>query len=268
MINNDNITVTDIQSVIYVKKNNPVGKIDFYTRKNGLGTHELIFRLCGEVETNFDGNVLNNKKSTVQFLPKGQGENEYSVETVDPGECIDIFFNTNIPLSDTAFCIDVNLPAEMKKMFEKINDIWIKKDVGYYCKSMSVLYKILTMLIETVNPLSKISDYPKIKTAVNYLNTNFCDYEIDFEYVASLSNISYSHFRHLFVKCMGISPAKYVTNKKTEYAKDLLESELYTVGEIAHIVGFKDVYYFSHAFKNITGFSPSIYKSKKQGQTV
>ncbi len=257
MINCDNITVTDIQRIVYVKKNNPVGKIDFYTQKTRLATHELIFRLFGEVKTDFDGTVLNNKKSTIQYLPKGQGNIEYKVETIETGECIDVFFDTDIPLSNAAFCVEVNSPVEMKNLFEKINDIWIKKDTGYYCQAMSILYEILSNLQKSENLVLKNSHYLKTKTAVDYLNANFCNTEIDYEYVASLCNISYSYFRRLFSKCMGISPAKYVTNKKIEYAKDLLVSGHYTVSEVSNIVGFNDIYYFSYSFKNITGFPPS-----------
>ncbi len=268
MINYNNITVTGIPSVLYVKKNNPIGKIDYHTKNDGLQTHELIFRLSGETKTYFDKMILNNKKFTVQFLPKGQGSHEYKVETIDPGECIDIFFETDIPLSDTAFCIEVNSSVEMKYLFEKINNIWLKKDTGYYCKAMSVLYNILSILKEADNKLSENLHYLKIKASIDYLNTNFCDYEINFEYISALSNISYSHFRHLFVKCMGISPAKYVTNKKIEYAKELLLSKRYTISEVADTVGFKDIYYFSYFFKKHTGVSPSVYIKKNQSHKI
>ncbi len=261
MINCDNITVTNIQSVVYVKKNNPPGKIDFYTRKMGLSTHELIFRLLGEVKTDFDGRILNNKKFTIQYLPKGRGSDEYKVETIETGECIDIYFDTNIPLCDEAFCVEVNSPIEMKDLFESVNSIWVKKDVGYYCDAMTVLYKILTVLKKQEDVMMQNLHYIKIKTGINYLNANFCNNEINFEYVASLCNMSYSYFRRLFLECMKISPAKYVTNKKIEYAKELLISKRHNVSEAAEIVGFKDVCYFSHAFKNITGVSPSTYKS-------
>ncbi len=257
MINNGNITVTDIQRVIYVRKNNPVGKIDFYTQKNGLPTHELIFRLFGEVKTDFDGKVLKNKKFTIQYLPKGCGNIEYKVETIETGECIDICFDTDKPLSDTAFCIEVNSPVKIKDLFESINSIWMKKDVEYYCDAMSVLYKILSLLKRQEDSIIENPHYIKIKTGVDYLNTNFCDNEINFEYVASLCNMSYSYFRRLFNESMKVSPSKYVINKKIEYAKELLLSKHYNVSEVSDIVGFRDVYYFSHAFKNITGVSPS-----------
>ncbi len=133
----------------------------------------------------------------------------------------------------------------------------MKKDAGYYYEAMSVLYKILSLLKSKKDSMIENPYYIKIRTGVDYLNSNFCDNEIDFEHVAALCNMSYSYFRRLFSVCMGISPAKYITNKKIEYAKDLLESGYYTVSEVSDIVGFNDIYYFSHSFKNIIGFPPS-----------
>ncbi len=261
---NQNITVKSIQSVLYVAKNNPVGTVVSYVRPEGLGHHELIFRMFGEVKTAFDGMVLQHKPFTVQYLPKGQGRMEYTAKTVETGECIDIFFDTDIPLSETAFCMETAAPAETKHLFEKINQIWLKKDTEYYYEAMAVLYRILGALKRSESSLFENSHYLKIKPAVDLLGNIFCDSEIDYEAAAALCHMSYSYFRRLFTECMGVPPAKYVINKKIEYAKELLLSNHYTVSEISDLVGFGDIYYFSHAFKKITGSAPSQYSDDKK----
>ncbi len=247
------ITVTSIQNVVYICKNNPANKVDFYTNKHGLRGHELIFRICGEVETDFDGTILKNKRGTVQYLPKGQGSQMYMVKTIETGECIDIHFDSDIPLSDTAFCTEENLTSDISEAFEKIYKLWKKKDLGYYYDSMRLLYKILKEITQSTQ-----CDvlYDRIKDGISYLNKHFCDESINYEEAASRCHISYSYFRRLFVKHFDVSPAKYVYNKKIDYAKELLSTNNFNVNEVANMVGFKDIYYFSAAFKRSTGKSP------------
>ncbi len=257
MINEKDITVTKITNVLYIKKNNPHGKIDNY---GILPTYELIYRICGEVKTSFDGIILENRKGSVQFLPKGGGKTEYRVETIETGECIDVFFDTDIPLSEKAFCKVSRFTGEIKNLFEKLYDAWLKKEDGYYYKAMSLLYRILELIKISLKDESNNQHYKKIAAGIEYLNENFCRSDINFEFVSELCGISYSYFRRLFTECMGSSPNKYILDKRIERAKELLSSKQFNINEISEALGFSDIYYFSHIFKKYTGVSPSKFK--------
>lgn len=54
-------------------------------------------------------------------------------------------------------------------------------------------------------------------------------------------------------------PVKYLTQLRIEYAKELLITGRYSIGEIAEMCGFENVYYFSTVFKKHTGIPPSKY---------
>ena len=56
-----------------------------------------------------------------------------------------------------------------------------------------------------------------------------------------------------------MSPNRLVTDMRIGYAKELLVTSRYSVGEIATLSGFENVYYFSSVFKKKTGFSPTGY---------
>ncbi len=251
------ITVNCIQNVIHVKKNNPPGKKDIYTVADGLRTHELIYRIYGEVRTDIDGNILENKKGYIQLLPKGSGSRKYEVETVETGECFDVFFDTDIPFEADPFSVDTGYSEELGILFDQIHRTWLKKDTGYYYEAKSILYRIIAILQRFFeeNEYSK-PHYKKIAPAVEYLNENFCSGELDIEYAAELCKMSYSYFRRLFSECMGVSPGKYVLDKRITRAKDLLATRQFNVSETAELVGFCDVYHFSHIFKKYTGHSP------------
>ncbi len=252
----EKITVTDIHSVLFVKKNNPPGKIDIYTPPNGMPRHEIIFRVKGAVITDFDGAMLHNSVGTVQFLPKGTGKELYRVQTLETGECIDVFFDTKEPLWEKAFCIETQHSSELRMLFGEINRVWFQKEEGYFCHAMSLLYKILSLVRQSFVLQRKGPHEGKIRAGIDYLNERFCQETIDYEEVAALCGMSYSYFRRLFSLCMGTAPAKYVTDKKIAYAKELLASGRYKVTEVAAITGFSDLYYFSHTFKKLTGYAP------------
>jgi AraC-like DNA-binding protein len=57
-----------------------------------------------------------------------------------------------------------------------------------------------------------------------------------------------------------MSPRDYIISKKTELAKELLQSEKYSVTDVAISLGYSDIYQFSKMFKLKTGCNPSEYK--------
>ena len=71
------------------------------------------------------------------------------------------------------------------------------------------------------------------------------------------SGLSSRRFNDLFKTNFKITPNKYITQRKVEYAKCLLETQNITVTKVAALSGFSDVYYFSKVFKQIYGVTPS-----------
>ena len=62
-----------------------------------------------------------------------------------------------------------------------------------------------------------------------------------------------------FKKIFKMSPVRFVTKMRIDYAKELLVTNRRSVSEIAEMCGFSNTYYFSNVFKKQTGFSPSQY---------
>ncbi len=249
------VTITNIHSVLKIKKDYPAGTVADYSAKSGCPTHELVFRLYGAVETSFDGVVLQNEKDTVEFLPKFGGQ-RYSVKTLQPGACIDVLFDSDAPLFAQARCLRGS--AELGALFAQLHKVWLKKERNYYHKAMSLLYRILSELC--LGAAAEAGSSPrsrKIAPGLDYLDEHFCEPDICFEEVAALCSMSYSYFRRLFKECVGVPPVNYVLHKKIEYAGELLTSRQYRVGEVAQLVGMSDVYYFSRKFRELTGKTPS-----------
>ena len=66
----------------------------------------------------------------------------------------------------------------------------------------------------------------------------------------------------IFKKEFGITPFKYLWQKKIGLAKSMLKSTNLSVKEIAFRLNYADEYYFSNAFKQKVGISPSEYRKR------
>lgn len=59
-----------------------------------------------------------------------------------------------------------------------------------------------------------------------------------------------------FKRYGGNTPMRYITALRINRAKELLSNTDFSVGQVAELCGFENVYYFSNAFKKETGISP------------
>ncbi len=75
--------------------------------------------------------------------------------------------------------------------------------------------------------------------------------------IASGLNLSYSRFRHLFKRELGIPPRRYARCVQLEQAKRLLESSFLRVKEVAALVNANDISHFVRDYKSHFGRTPS-----------
>jgi len=98
---------------------------------------------------------------------------------------------------------------------------------------------------------------PLIK-ARNFIDENCCE-NIDLETLSNFSFLSKFHFIRLFKKCYGRTPHQYLTEKRIQLAKQMLQSNC-SVAETCYKVGFDSTTSFAAVFKKYVGSSPSHFK--------
>lgn len=72
--------------------------------------------------------------------------------------------------------------------------------------------------------------------------------------------VTANYLSRIFKRTTGEGCNEYIVRKRIEKAKSLLETTTLKTGEIAGMVGYHDMNYFSLAFKKQTGMSPTKYR--------
>ena len=101
----------------------------------------------------------------------------------------------------------------------------------------------------------------RILNVLNHIDNNL-NSSITNPNLAKKAGLATNAFIKLFTEETGVSPQKYVKNKRIDKACILLHHSNFTIDEVAAKTGFADRYHFSRIFKNLTGVSPARYKKE------
>ena len=102
-----------------------------------------------------------------------------------------------------------------------------------------------------------------VQEALSYIAQHYADADISITTIADSLRLSEGHLSHMFKKETGSTVIGYLTQYRIRRAMELLRDCRYKVYEVAELVGYRDVTYFSSTFKKVAGVSPSEYQSKR-----
>lgn len=121
-----------------------------------------------------------------------------------------------------------------------------------YCFWMDLLHAASN------HPSGEIS---KIDYVRKYLDQHFTSPMLNLDMAAEHAGLSKYYLSREFHKKFGVSPGRYITEKRIHYACSLLmENTPYTLGEIAAKAGYSNNNYFGKAFRAAMGISPDQYR--------
>ncbi|TBL74658.1 response regulator [Paenibacillus thalictri] len=98
-----------------------------------------------------------------------------------------------------------------------------------------------------------------IKQACDYAEKRYMQ-EISLSHISETVGLSVSHFSALFKQHTGDSFVNYMNRIRIDKAKQLLLEPDLKIYQVADMVGFSSVPYFTRVFKNITGLSPNEFR--------
>jgi AraC family transcriptional regulator len=86
--------------------------------------------------------------------------------------------------------------------------------------------------------------------------------QLSIDDMARTAILSKFHFSRVFRQITGLSPGRFLSAIRIQYAKRLLSSTSLSVTDICFAVGYNSVGTFSSRFKLAVGISPSLYREK------
>ncbi len=159
-----------------------------------------------------------------------------------------------------------------KMMLSLLNEIdveFVEKQYKYSDNICAYLSIIINRLMRASKEHPAESDSTtNIRYIINYIVENF-SHDINLNELAKMAGYSPDHFRVLFKKETGCSPLKYITDKRLDLAKRLIEdiSDM-TLSDIAEYVGYHNYIHFTNIFKEKYGVSPSAMRRLKESDTA
>ncbi|ATE63916.1 transcriptional regulator [Rhizorhabdus dicambivorans] len=88
--------------------------------------------------------------------------------------------------------------------------------------------------------------------------------DIDMGAVAAQFHVSTRTLARRFERSMGITPARYLREARLDAARSMLHRTRFSIEQIAHLVGYRDVGFFRDLFRKSSGCSPRAYRMAAQ----
>ena len=226
-------------------------------KSEGRATHGFLFRIKGYADFRFEDRDLHLSEGEFIFLPKGtayeyttnsEGENLYTsvnfLGTVEHPE-VRVY-----PMS-----IFVGSDFLCQRFSENLTFGTAADRLGCMALFYDLLFHI--QAYEQQNDKDR-RKFEVLEPAMEYLRQHIFDTELRIRRLPRLCGISDTYFRALFVSRFRTVPREYVTTRRLERAKVILESgDFESIKEVALSVGYTDPLYFSKEFKRMFGLSPS-----------
>ena len=251
----DRIFVKDVLACVYVTKS--MNRI----YHNDRPLHGLVLNTENAERDYYfsDGTKMHTEGESLFYLPKGS---TYEIEFLkNEGACYCINFDADIESEPFSFvCSKYEDILHEFKIAEKA---WRQNDRYRHTLALRTLYSCIYRIQRENERLYLPSKTQQLLApAMERLKEGFLDNSLTVTELSSLCGMSEVYFRRLFMNCYGMSPKEYMISRRISYAKNLLATGDFSVGEVALLCGYSEPCHFSREFVRRVGVSPREYVEK------
>lgn len=125
-------------------------------------------------------------------------------------------------------------------------------------ESRGIVCQLIARFLAEAKPKEENGDR-RIERAIQHIRQNI-NKPIDLEELVRLSCMSKDHFIRTFRAEIGVTPMRYIIERKMELARLLLATDEMPVKSVAYATGYYDHSYFNRLFKKETGITPMQYR--------
>lgn len=217
--------------------------------------HGFMFRIKGDAKYVFNDKTILVKEGEIIFLPK---HSFYEYSTVGEGVFLYTSINFEADIVNAKPTV-YRLEDYPNKNFilHHFSKTWKFANTAEKLNCISIFYNFISHLCR-VESLKNKDKFNVIEPAIEYLKNKIFDPKLKIDKLHTLCGISSTYFRKIFKNVYDTSPQQFVLSNRLSHAKHIIESGDYdSLYEVAYLVGFSDPLYFSKAYKNYFGCSPS-----------
>jgi AraC family transcriptional regulator len=115
---------------------------------------------------------------------------------------------------------------------------------------------------KVIAPRGKLNSF-QLRAVVEFVHSNLADH-ISLTALAAQAHVSPFLFARLFRRTVGLPPHQFVLRLRVHRAIGLLRRGRTPLAEVAMACGFHDQPHFTHAFRSVTGTTPTQYVRRPQ----
>ncbi len=167
------------------------------------------------------------------------------------------------------FCSQLSLGvrdyAEAEHFIRHMIAVYTAKETGWRDEVHAQFLLFCLMLSRCYGKHTVHSDYDfvKLAKAAAYLEDHYCE-PLTTAVLSGIAGYSERQFLRLFKSVFLTTPNLYQTRLRMNKARNLLDNEKLSIGEVAWRCGYDDHNYFSRVFKKYFGMTPKQYQLRQQ----
>lgn len=123
---------------------------------------------------------------------------------------------------------------------------------------LNIVYEQVISRESSYNPVNRKTE-EMIQQITEYLDEHYME-KVSLQEIAEKFHLNYYYLVHIFKSKMGMSPMKYITNRRIGESQNLMMNSALSITQIGEKLGFTDCCHFSSLFKKYIGITPSEYR--------
>lgn len=262
-------------------------------RTNGAGSHDARAYPCNELILMFGGQALVERS--------GDGVHERSLARAGTGWTGPLGFPERAVLSDPIDCVHLCLPSGLiersaegdfdvdsdqielafaggfhdRFLNEAARALWSLSEQQAHAADQLFVDGLTAAVVAHVvrnysvdrwkpRDMPRAIDAQRMKHVLDYIDGNLFE-PLALNELAAQACLSPFHFSRVFKAATGLSPRRYVTERRVEAAKVALSKRHSSLSEIALNTGFGSLDNFIRVFRRSTGETPARYRKQALG---
>lgn len=219
------------------------------------------FDICTDYRFS-DGTLIRVEPGDLIYLPRASS---YTVASGDRGYCGAVNFSMveypDEPPPLPPFKLALRDTASVERIYRDADRQWKHFADGRTDHGRAAVYALFAILREACGrPYLSAAHNRTLDLVTTYIDEHFGEPELTVAGLAAVAGVSETWLRRLFVSRFGITPSRYIMNRRIGHARELIASRLCTIESAGRMAGFEDPAHFSRTFRSEVGMTPREYR--------